>query len=92
MIEMMPEIKNSICQSCGMPITIEEFYGTNEDGSKNKDYCSFCYQNGRFTEPKLTKKQMIKKVSKFYAKVYPKHIARKMAEDTIKNLKRWRDK
>lgn len=35
------------CQSCAMPLT-EEHYGTNDDGSKNGDYCSYCYKDGKF--------------------------------------------
>ena len=30
------------CQSCGMPLT-EDVLGTNADGSKNEDYCMYCY-------------------------------------------------
>lgn len=38
------------CQSCGMPMgSTEELYGTNADGSKSRDYCKYCYENGEFT-------------------------------------------
>ena len=33
----------NFCQSCGMPLT-EEVLGTNVDGSKNEDYCMYCYK------------------------------------------------
>ena len=36
------------CQSCGMPLT-DEVLGTNADGSKNEDYCIYCYKDGAFT-------------------------------------------
>lgn len=39
-----------ICQSCGMPLSKPEDFGTNADGSESKEYCGFCFQNGRFTE------------------------------------------
>ena len=39
-----------ICQSCSMPIYKEELYGTNADGSKNEDYCMYCYKDGKFTD------------------------------------------
>lgn len=42
----MKELK--ICQSCGMPLT-DELLGTNADGSKNEDYCIYCYKDGAFT-------------------------------------------
>lgn len=28
--------------------------GTNADGSKNPDYCSYCYANGAFTSPEIS--------------------------------------
>ena len=37
------------CQSCGMPLT-KEILGTNVDGSKNEDYCMYCYKDGRFLQ------------------------------------------
>ena len=42
----MNEMK--FCQSCGMPLS-EEILGTNADGSKNEDYCIYCYKDGAFT-------------------------------------------
>ncbi len=39
-----------ICQSCGMPLTKEEDYGTNADGSKNGEYCVYCFKDGKFTD------------------------------------------
>ena len=43
-------MKNKICQSCGMPISEEIELGTNIDGSKNNDYCKYCYQEGKFID------------------------------------------
>lgn len=43
-------MEEKICQSCSMPITKSEEYGTNKDGSVNKDYCIYCYENGEFKE------------------------------------------
>lgn len=42
-------MNNKICQSCGMPMTAEQF-GTNADGSINEDYCKYCYVDGRFID------------------------------------------
>ncbi|MCX6248004.1 MAG: zinc ribbon domain-containing protein [Bacteroidetes bacterium] len=43
------------CQSCGMPLKKDEKGGgTNADGTKNRMYCSRCYENGRFTRPDIT--------------------------------------
>ncbi len=38
------------CQSCGMPMEKDPGNGgTNTDGTKNMKYCSYCYQDGKFT-------------------------------------------
>jgi hypothetical protein len=50
---------NKICQSCGMPLKSDVNQGgTNKDGSKNQLYCSYCYQNGAFTQPNITVEEM----------------------------------
>ena len=36
------------CQSCGMPLS-DEILGINADGTKNSDYCIYCYKDGAFT-------------------------------------------
>ena len=36
------------CQSCGMPLTRAEDFGTYADGSTNYDYCRHCYQDGKY--------------------------------------------
>ena len=43
-------MKDLICQSCSMPIMKDEQIGTNKDGSKNNDYCIYCYENGEFKD------------------------------------------
>lgn len=50
---------NKYCQSCGMPLTKDPKHGgTNSDGSRSAEYCSYCYENGVFTGPAITAKQM----------------------------------
>ena len=39
-----------ICQSCGMPMEDDSVLGTNADGSKNMDYCKYCYDKGEFID------------------------------------------
>ncbi len=37
------------CQSCGMPMAGQEaLYGTEANGSKSTEYCSYCYDKGQF--------------------------------------------
>jgi AraC-type DNA-binding domain-containing proteins len=45
----MNEATVKICQSCSMPMTVAEHFGTNSNGSPSTDYCRFCFQNGNFT-------------------------------------------
>ena len=50
---------NQICQSCAIPLKKDpELGGTNADGSKSIEYCSRCYQQGSFTRPNFTAKEM----------------------------------
>lgn len=45
---------SKFCQSCGMPIGKDpQGGGTNEDGTKNEEYCSFCYESGKFKSPEI---------------------------------------
>ncbi len=53
------EKKYKNCQSCAMPLNKDpKGGGTNEDGSKSKMYCSYCYSHGKFVNPDLTVGQM----------------------------------
>ena len=42
-------MEQAICQSCAMPLTSDDMFGTNADGSINEDYCKWCYTDGEFT-------------------------------------------
>jgi len=82
-----------ICQSCGMAIDKDPNKGgTNSDGSKSEKYCSFCFQNGKFTDEGITLKEQIEKnvqiaVSKMGIS---EEQARKNAENLLPNLERWK--
>ncbi len=84
-------MKNELCQSCGLPLTIDN-KGLNANKSQNKEYCHFCFHNGEFTEPKLTlelqKKKLVEMaVSKL---TLSEKEALKMANTTLPKLKRWK--
>jgi hypothetical protein len=51
-------METGICQSCGMPMKVAEEFGTNKNGSANRDYCVYCYKDGSFTS-ELTMDEMI---------------------------------
>ncbi len=80
-----------ICQSCGMPLKNEEHFGTNENGSKNIEYCYFCLINGRFTDEGITMEEKIKKNIEIVTNMgISEDKAREMANNTIPKLKRWK--
>jgi hypothetical protein len=41
-----------------MPLTDDSLLGTEKDGTKNHEYCKYCYQNGSFVNPGMTVDQM----------------------------------
>ena len=89
-------MENKFCQSCGMPITSEEQFGRNADGSKNEEYCSYCYRDGAFTE-NCTMDEMIDHSLQFLDEVnkdmeHPstKEEARAEMQKLFPMLKRWR--
>ena len=83
------------CQSCGMPLT-EDVLGTNADGSKNDDYCMYCYKDGKFLQD-CTMDEMIEHCSQFVDEVN-KQMPKPMTKEEYKQmmrgffpmLKRWR--
>lgn len=80
-----------ICQSCGMPMQKEEDFGTDEDGSPSTEFCSNCYQNGIFTEPDISMREMIAKVAGILVNMgLTKANAEKAANERIPRLNRWR--
>ncbi|WP_197407143.1 zinc ribbon domain-containing protein [Bacillus paralicheniformis] len=82
-------MEHHICQSCGMPMT-SELFGTEKDGGKNRDYCMYCYENGAYTHPDATLKEMID-ICVPYIKEEGKTEAeaRSLLERTLPHLKRW---
>ena len=87
----MKEPKSSVCQSCGMPVTKKEDFGTNMDRSKNEDYCHFCFQRGSYTQPNLTLQQMINTTSGYISVRLKttKEEGLATAKQLIPTLKRW---
>ena len=80
------------CQSCGMPLSAEfGNYGKNEDGT-NSEYCSFCFQNGKFTNPTQTLEEMIQSSIDNMTNDLGMSLeqASNLANSFIPTLKRWR--
>jgi hypothetical protein len=85
-------MSDNFCQCCGMPMNdSDEMYGTNEDGSKNKDYCKFCYEKGAFTF-NGTMEEMIEFCVPHVVSSnagMDEEAARKMMKQWFPTLKRW---
>lgn len=83
------------CQSCGMPLS-EEVFGTNADGSKNDEYCVYCYKDGAFTMD-CSMDEMIEHCSQFFY-MYNQNTGKKFTREEYKDvlrgffpmLKRWK--
>ncbi|MCX5800172.1 MAG: zinc ribbon domain-containing protein [Candidatus Eisenbacteria bacterium] len=84
--------KGPFCQSCAMPMESPDLFGTEADGSKSKDYCTYCFQNGRFTEPEIAMQAMIDKCVAVMVQmnIMPEEQARTLMTKTLPTLKRWR--
>lgn len=81
-----------LCQSCAMPLTKPEDYGTNSDGSKNEDYCAYCYKDGAFVQD-CTLDEMIATCAKFASSFVPpvsEDEAKKQLGAVLPTLKRWK--
>lgn len=81
----------SPCQSCGMPLGVG-FYGTNVDGTTNREYCKLCFLEGKFIEPNLTLEEMLGRSAANMVDDLnmARDEAEKLATTIIPNLKRWR--
>jgi hypothetical protein len=87
------EPKGPFCQSCAMPMQKPADFGSNADGSRNDDYCCFCFQKGEFTWPDATLHQMTEKIVGMSVQMgVSKEQARTMAEKVLPRLKRWKKK
>lgn len=82
------------CQSCGMPMEegCTEILGTNLDGSKNEEYCTYCFQNGEFTTKGTMEEMrdicvmhMVQENNNM-----TKEMATKIMDEYLPKLKRWK--
>jgi len=80
------------CQSCSMPLTKPEDFGTTAEGWRQNDYCVYCYEGGQFTQPDMTLQQMIDFCVPLTAQAagMSEADARALLERTLPHTKRWR--
>jgi hypothetical protein len=88
--ELIRMSEKKICQSCGAVMKSAGEYGTNEDGSKNSDYCCYCYKDGRFIYEGSMENfvKLLVKVAKDKGQDEKK--AREEALKLLPTLKRWK--
>lgn len=89
-------MEQKFCQSCGMPLT-DDYKGTNADGSRNDDYCNYCYMDGRFLQD-MTMEQMIEhcaqftdEINKWSGENMTVEQAKEMMRQFYPTLKRWKN-
>lgn len=86
-------MEEKYCQCCAMPIgTNNGMYGFNADGSKNEDYCKYCFENGVFTAD-CTMDEMIEFCVPHMVSSHPAMTeteARNAMKEFFPTLKRWR--
>lgn len=88
-------LENTIncCQSCGIPFNEEHrakgLIAKETDGS-DAIYCTLCYKDGGFTHPDMTAQDMIDLSVQAIAPQFGEGAARKMMEDLIPTLSRWK--
>ena len=81
-----------LCQSCAMPMSEDVHFGTEKDGSKSEDYCTYCYRDGDFIGGDATMEEVIETCIKpcMDEGVYPDaDTARAEMMKFFPTLKRW---
>jgi hypothetical protein len=73
-----------------MPIDSEEIKGTDKNGSKNDDYCKFCYDDGVFKNQKMNLDEMKNKVKTQMRKLDLHEHTIQKAINSLPALKRWK--
>ena len=83
---------NRVCQSCSMMMGEEE-YGCNAVGSRNTDYCKYCFPDGNFGKDE-TMEEMIESCIPFWVgggRCKTPEEAREQMRKLFPTLKRWKN-
>ncbi len=74
-----------------MPLR-EGFYGTNANGSRQSEYCKFCYASGAFADPELKLEGMIQLSTEHMKRElgFDHEKSEQLARSVIPNLARWK--
>lgn len=86
-------METKYCQCCAMPMgETDALYGTEADGSKSKDYCKYCYNEGKFLVD-CTMEEMIDSCVEPMLESNPNMTAEEakaMMREVFPTLKRWK--
>ena len=82
-------MEGKICQSCSMPLTKSDDFGTNKDGGKNEDYCIYCYKDGEFIDNVSMKEYIEMNVPFAEQAGMTQKQMREHCEKVFPTLKRW---
>ncbi len=89
LLEGGSKMENKICQSCGMPISSKEEWGTNQDGNWSEEYCKYCYENGEFKD-KVSMEEYIEICSEYADQAgMTKAQMKEYCQKLFPTLKRW---
>ncbi|WP_342571775.1 zinc ribbon domain-containing protein [Paenibacillus sp. FSL R5-0749] len=81
----------TVCQSCGMPLTIPAQFGTEADGGTTREYCIYCYKDGKFAQPGISLEGMTEMCTAILKdEGMDEESARSMLRNQLPFLKRWR--
>lgn len=94
------ETDKRYCQSCGMPLRfdVEEYLGTNSDGSRSNEFCYYCLKNGEYIVD-IPMSEMVDiwvkyndKYNEYSGTDYAPHELRTILNKRLPTLSRWRQK
>lgn len=94
------EINKRYCQSCGMPLRfdMEEYLGTNIDGSRSDEFCYYCLKNGKYIVD-ISISEMVDiwvkytdKYNEYSGTNYTPQMLRTVLNKRLPTLNRWKQK
>lgn len=82
----------ALCQSCARPLIRSSDFGTNDDGTRNEEYCAQCFKNGSFTDPDIPLSTMVNIVALAVMEKtgMPATRAMEITWSVLPSLARWR--
>lgn len=81
-------MEQKYCQSCGMPMSCGEDFGTEKSGAINHDYCTYCYKEGKFTTD-CTMDEMIEHCASFVDQFNEDSDTKYTRQEAVAEMKRF---